>query len=75
MSGAMPRVRQSTDGCRVRLSGLLLNSNASILKASCRAFHSFSLIWPVIISGTQVYGTNRTMIVMDVLDAFRGQCE
>jgi len=31
------------------------------------------LIWPVIISGTQVYGTNRT-VVMDILDGFRGQC-
>ena len=35
---------------------------------------SFSLIWPVIISSTQVYGTNRTVVKV-ILDAFRGQCK
>ena len=66
------RPRQRTDGCRVRLSGFLefqrFHSNDFV---SCI---SFSLIWPVIISDTQIYGTNRTA-VMDILDAFRGQCE
>ena len=49
------------------------DSGASILNGFVSSI-SFSLIWPVIISGTQVRGTNRT-VVMDILNAFRGQCE
>jgi len=31
------------------------------------------LIWPVIIAGSQLFGTDRNMVI-EVLDSFRGQC-
>lgn len=57
------------NGCGVRSSAFfesqLFHSNNFV------SYISFSLIWPVIISGTQVYGTNRA-VVMAILNAFRG---
>ncbi|KAF9653199.1 hypothetical protein BDM02DRAFT_2144413 [Thelephora ganbajun] len=56
-----PTVQQKAKGCLVQCLECV------------KGRMGVDLIWPVIISGTQVCGTNRT-VVMDILAAFREQC-